>query len=314
MATANKKPESNVFKNSVQSLSHKRIRTIRLISQIAFFFLVNGAILGLSKIPFPAPIDFPAGAHFGTIWGGFDAIQYIMHEGQFPFLAFGIFFITGITIGKMTCGWVCPVGLWQDIISWFPSKKIKVSKPLNKDLQDIAGFFLWAAIILTAYIGIQNSLSGGRIIESIWTSIPYAFFDPGGTIFVTWFYAFFWKILPGQSGSTWGSTTNALGSLFFWKSIILLVITFVSLKVPRAYCRWMCPTGALLGYSSKSSILTVKRNPLKCVDGCHSCEEACPMGVPILDEDVSGISNSLCINCGNCVDACPEAMSFTIRL
>jgi polyferredoxin len=38
------------------------------------------------------------------------------------------------------------------------------------------------------------------------------------------------------------------------------------------------------------------------------------MDVPILDEDPNGISNTLCINCGNCIDACPDAMSFGFRI
>jgi polyferredoxin len=311
MATISKKPEETLLKNWANTLVHKRIRTLRLISQITFFFLLNGIILGLSRIPFPAPVSFPAGSPFGIVFGGFDAIQYTLAAGQFPFLVIGIFFITGATVGKFFCGWACPVGFWQDIVSLLPTRRWKPSKPLNRDMQELSGFILWLAILFTAFLGYQR-ISEGNIDENVFTRIPYGVIDPAGTLFVTLFYGFHWDVLPGDGGFL--DTLDSMGSYFLLKMVILLTVTFVSIKVPRAYCRWMCPTGALLGYTSKNSMLTIKRNPLKCKDDCRACETACPMDVPILDEDPNGISNTLCINCGNCIDACPDAMSFGFRI
>ena len=291
-------------------MSHKRIRTLRLISQVTFLLVLNGVILGLSRIPFPAPVSIPAGSPFGVVWGGFDAIQYILSTGSFPFLVIGIFFITGATVGKFFCGWACPVGFWQDIVAVFPVKRWKPSKPVNRDFQELSGFIMWIAVIFTAFVGYQR-VSEGNIEENMWTRIPYGVIDPAGTIFVTLFYAFFWNILPGDDLF---DAVDSMGWIFIWKMLVLLIVTYTSMKVPRAYCRWMCPTGALLGYASKNSILTVKRDPLKCRDDCRDCEDACPMGVPISEEDPEGIRNTLCISCGNCIDACPDAMSFGFRL
>lgn len=305
--------QTSNFSNLFNGLSNKRIRTIRLISQISMFFIINGVIFGLSRIPFPVPFVMPAGAPFGITWGGLDAIQFILAQGQFPFFVFGLFFLTGATVGKFFCGWGCPVGFWQDFLAIFPMKKWKISKPDNKAFQDISGFLLWFVLIFTAWVGFQSTQ--GSVAVNYWTRIPYAVIDPAGTLMVTLFYAFFWKILPGDDlGNSFGSIVDSMGFIFILKMSILLIITLVSMKVPRAYCRWICPTGALLGYISPNSILTVKRDTLKCVSGCTKCEDACPMGVPLLDEDPDGISNSLCINCGNCIDACPDAMSFTLRL
>lgn len=311
MATA-KEQQTFTFSNLIGGLSNKRIRTIRLISQITMFFVINGVILGLSRIPFPAPIAMPAGAPFGIMWGGLDAIQFIFAQGQFPFLVFGIFFLTGATVGKLFCGWACPVGFWQDFLSVFPVKKWKISKPDNKAFQEFSGFLLWFVIIFTAWVGYQSTQ--GSVSVNYWTRIPYAVIDPAGTLMVTLYYAFFWDLLPGDKpNDAFSSLVDAMGLIFIVKMTILLAITLISMKVPRAYCRWVCPTGALLGYVSGNSILTVKRDPIKCEDGCNKCEAACPMDVPLLDEDPGGVSNSLCISCGNCIDACPDAMSFGFR-
>ncbi|MHA2032642.1 MAG: 4Fe-4S binding protein [Candidatus Kariarchaeaceae archaeon] len=312
MATS-KSSQDNFFVNWANALSARRIRTLRLISQIIMFVIINGVIIGLSRIPFPAPIAMPAGAPFGIVWGGIDAIQYMLAIGQFPFFVFGLFFITGATVGKFFCGWACPVGFWQDMLSWFPTKKWKISKPDNKAFQEISGFILWFILLFTAWVGYQTTK--GDVAVNYWTRMPYAVIDPAGTMMVTLFYAFFWDILPGDApDEAFGSIVDSMGFIFILKMLVLLIISLISMKVPRAYCRWICPTGALLGYVSSNSILTVKRDPIKCVDGCNACEAACPMGVPLLDEDPSGISNSLCINCGNCIDACPDAMSFGFRL
>lgn len=311
MATKSKLFDKDLISGWFNSLKHKRIRSLRLISQITFFILLNGVIVGLSKIPFPAPISLPAGSPFASVFGGLDAIQFILSSGSFPFLAFGVFFITGATVGKFFCGWACPVGFWQDILSWFPLSKIKISKPNNKSFQFVGQLLLILSLALTALIGTRRA-GGEDLITELWTSVPYGVVDPAGTMFVTWFYAFFWGVLPGESG--FSATLDTLGTLFFVKTIILFIIAGISLKVPRAYCRWVCPTGALLSPISKHSILTIKRNPVKCVDGCTKCEDICPMGVPILDESPAGIAHELCINCGNCVDVCPDAMSFGLRL
>ncbi|MCY3410950.1 MAG: 4Fe-4S binding protein [Candidatus Heimdallarchaeota archaeon] len=296
--------------DQIKSLAHKRIRIIRFAVQVTFFFVLNGVILGLSRIPFPVPISFPAGSPFGIVFGGLDAIQYILSSGKFPFLAFGVFFLTGSLVGKLFCGWVCPVGLWQDLLSWFPSTKIKLSKPNNEALQGIGQLFLFLALILTGLVGTRQA-RGENLVTELWTRIPYGVIDPAGTMFITWYYAINWDLFPGDG---FFDAMEQLGTLFFVKTLILFLIAAISIAVPRAYCRWICPTGVLLSPFSKHSVLTIKRNPVKCESGCSRCEDVCPMQVPILEEPSSGISNELCINCGNCVDECPDALSFGIRV
>ncbi len=313
MSTKNSNPENNIIKEWLAVLPSKRIRTLRLVSQITFFLLFNGVIFGFSRTNFPLPVVLPPGAPYATFWGGFSALQYILANGQFPFLVLGVFFLTGSLFGKLTCGWACPIGFWQDFLSMFANlgfvEKLKVSRPTNKELQDIGGFFLWGSVIITGFFGLQR-LNGDLTGGEFWTFIPYGVIDPAGTMFVTFFYALIWGVFD-LSGN--GSLLDNLDLLFFVKSIVLVIFTYVSIKIPRAYCRWICPTGALLGYTSGNSLIAIKRNAAKCVDGCNACEKACPTDVPITEENPDGIENNLCISCGNCVDTCPDAMSFGFR-
>lgn len=303
-------PEENFVITWFKSLNTKRIRILRFLSQVGFFILINGAFLGLARLPIPAPIHMPPGSPYATVWGGFSAIQFLLSAGQFPFFAIGIFFLTGGLVGRLFCGWVCPVGFWQDILSWLPTEKWKISRPTNEAWKDFAGILMWSSVVFAIFIGWRR-LNEPFLIDNFASRMPFDAFDPAGTLFATWYYIMSWDVIPGDDGF-FGGLFN-LGNLALLKTAIFLLVSFISIKVPRAYCRWICPTGALLGYCSKYSALTVKRDPLKCQDGCRKCEDACPMDIPITEYGLEGINDSLCTSCGNCIDACPDAMSFGIR-
>lgn len=305
-----KKSEPSKLSTWINKILHKRIRLFRFISQLTFFVLINGVFLGIAKLPLPVPIHVPTGSPFATVWGGFTAIQFLLSQGQFPFLALGVFFITGSLVGKLFCGWVCPVGFWQDLLAMIPAKKIKISKEDNRTYQEISGFIMWLAIGITIIFGLRR-LSNPGLIDDFWTRMPFDAFDPAGALFVTWYYILSWNIFPGTDYLV---ALKSLDNLVLFKSVILLAVSFAAIKIPRFYCRWICPTGALLGYCSKYSALKVTRNPLKCVDNCKECESACPMGVPISEYGLEGITDTMCISCGDCIDACPDAMAFTLKV
>ena len=55
-------------------------------------------------------------------------------------------------------------------------------------------------------------------------------------------------------------------------------------------------------------------NKNRCASGCDKCEKACPTQVPILDYD-KDVTNKMCINCGECIDACKEgALKLKFRI
>lgn len=314
MSTANN-PETNFFADWLNTLSHKRIRMLRLLTQITFFIILNGAFLKLKRMPLPLPVHLPPGSPYAIAWGGFSAIQFILSSGQFPFFALGIFFITGAISGRLFCGWVCPVGFWQDILDFVGSisriPKFQVTRKTDEGFKEIPMTLAVAAFVWSSWMGISR-LKGELVADNAFSRMIFDAVDPAGTLFVTWFYAIFWKVVPGKDSffSDVGSDLNFV----IFNSIVLVAVLIMSLKVPRFYCRYICPTGALLGYCSQASLLTIKRNPLNCEEGCRECERACPMKVPLTEFGLEGISDQACIQCGDCIDKCPEALSFGIRI
>jgi polyferredoxin len=83
-----------------------------------------------------------------------------------------------------------------------------------------------------------------------------------------------------------------IGALFF-TSILL------NLKIPRFYCRFICPLGALFGLLSRYAVWRIGKTDAKCAE-CLMCEKDCegacsPSGRMILSE---------CVLCLNCIKAC----------
>ena len=314
MVTKSSNPDLNIFERFYNAVIHKRIRVFRLASQIFFFLVFNGVIIGLSRTAIPVPVVLPPSAPFSTAWGGFEALQYVLTRGQFPFLVLGMFFLTGALVGRFFCGWACPFGLYQDMLSWIPAKKSKVPRPLNRDLQELAWYIIGFSLMAAFFVGLQR-YQGQTVQEGDYTSIPFGPFDPAGFMFVQLFYIL--KLGLITSWDTFKDVFKLPGGFYTGlRALIFIGVSILAIKVPRAYCRWMCPTGAILGYCGKYSMLGVSRDPIKCEANCSACEDACPMGVPILDYSGGRINDTLCINCGACIDACGEtqAIKFVINV
>jgi hypothetical protein len=75
-----------------------------------------------------------------------------------------------------------------------------------------------------------------------------------------------------------------------------------SLVYERFFCKYLCPTGALLGLLSRVSLLNIKRDAATCID-CGRCNVTCMMNVPVATADV--VTSSECISCNECVNVCP---------
>ncbi len=75
----------------------------------------------------------------------------------------------------------------------------------------------------------------------------------------------------------------------------------------RFYCRYFCPSGAVISFFNKASMLSLYKDQGKCTK-CNYCVTACPMRIQALkDEDIDyEIRNRECIYCLDCIDACPE--------
>jgi ferredoxin-type protein NapH len=169
--------------------------------------------------------------------------------------------------GRAFCAYICPASLL-----FFSIARLRLWLGrwfLFPDLSLHRGFS-WG--ILAGGLGLALWTGHG-----VWTLIlPY--FALGQTLF---------------HGIAMGTLSIALGSL--------LVFAALDFFFGRQFtCRHVCPTGRLLGFIGRKSVLSIRREATACVSACNRCAEVCPMQIsPKLDHTVD------CSACGECMVICP---------
>ncbi len=74
----------------------------------------------------------------------------------------------------------------------------------------------------------------------------------------------------------------------------------------RAFCKYLCPSSAILRLTSRWAILKMTANRALC-NGCGACSRICPMDIDVARFAVQGgrIESGDCILCQNCAHTCP---------
>ena len=95
--------------------------------------------------------------------------------------------------------------------------------------------------------------------------------------------------------------------------IVLGVILLSSLFVERAWCKYACPFGALVGLTNFFSVFKIRRNPSTCIS-CNACTRACPMNIDVAVKKT--VLNHQCIRCGICTseDKCPVPATCEMKV
>jgi polyferredoxin len=102
---------------------------------------------------------------------------------------------------------------------------------------------------------------------------------------------------------------------FFWGTLLgVLFGVVVALNFFRArfWCRYVCPTGALLGLVGTNSTVQISVDPDRCND-CMTCVMACQGGAD--PKGAKGWKPAECVYCWNCQSSCPkDAISFNFNV
>lgn len=201
-----------------------------------------------------------------------------------PMYVLGILMLFGLTLGRTICGFLCPAGLLQEWLHKIPTPKVgkgRVTRALS-----------WLKyIILAVFV----------VIIPLWYALQRypvpafcKYICPVGT---------FEGAVGLLSNPVNEDKFSMLGVLFTRKFVILIAIVAACIFVYRAFCRFLCPLGAIYGLFARVALIGVKVDVPKCTD-CGRCVGHCRM-------DVKRVGDHECIHCGECIDVCPtKAISF----
>lgn len=191
-----------------------------------------------------------------------------------PYYILGILALFGLMLGRTICGFLCPVGLGQELLHKVKTPKLKKSR-YTRVLSYLKYILLIVCVIA---------------IPLMYQGIPAfcKYICPAGTF--------------GGAGGLLSNPANAdffdmLGYLFSWKFVLLVAFVVGSVFIYRFFCRFFCPLGAIYGFFNRIALIGVKLDKQKCID-CGLCVQTCQM-------DIKHVGDHECINCGACIPVCP---------
>ena len=262
------------------------LRKTRIILAFVVFILITGLFL-----------DFTGTLHR---WFGWLAkIQFL--PALLALNAAGICFLILLTgvFGRIYCSIICPLGIFQDIISWTSGKRKKKKYRFSySPAKSWLRYSILVVFIATFILGIGSLVallapysSYGRIAQNLLSPI-YIF---GNNILA--FAAERINSYTFYSKEIWirSLPTFIIAAATF---VILLVLAW---RNGRTYCNTICPVGTILSLLARFSWFKIRINKDKCTQ-CGLCSRSCKSAC--IDYKNHKVDYSRCVVCGDCIGKC----------
>lgn len=267
----------------VRARGMRRVRLARRVTQLFFVGLILVVAIRHQVDTAPGQPSVDAVCPFG----GFETLITWVTTGSFiskthpsNLVLMGAIVVATLLVGNTFCGWVCPFGAIQDAQTWL-RRKLKlpaVELPGQVDRVLRWGRFLVLALVL--YLSVTTA--------RLW----FADHDPYVQLF-----GLHWLFEPDPTVMWVGWTIT----------VVVLLLTFV---IERAWCRYLCPLGAVFSVLGVFSVFRIRRSATTCTD-CTVCDKPCP--VHIEPSKAKPFVSTDCIGCMDCVAACPVKNSLKVE-
>jgi len=220
---------------------------------------------------------------------------------SFAGIGFLVVILLSLLYGRVYCSTVCPLGIYQDVVSWLRRKLsrrkriFRFGKPYNVMRYSI--LILSILVFLAGNILLLNLLDPysnfGRIVVSL--------VKPAAAEINN----FLAKALASRS-IFWLNPVELRAVNPFtliYPSAILILVTWMSFFHGRLYCNTICPVGTFLGFLSRYSLFKIRIDKVTC-DRCGKCSSSCKSQCINIKE--KEVDFSRCVGCFNCLSACPS--------
>jgi ferredoxin len=188
-------------------------------------------------------------------------------------------------LGRFFCGFACPLGAINQASGWVARRGLNLAGRVEANRHrwpQSLKYYLLAFLLALAWMG---SVQTGIIdpLPLLHRSVNLALAplaDPGGAL---------------SDGPRFYASTWLIG-------VVFLGVVGLNLVLPRFFCRFVCPLGALFGLLGRFSPWRIGKTADKCGD-CRICEEYCEGACRPSGQFIAGE----CVLCMNCLHRCPAS-------
>jgi len=240
----------------------QRVTLWRRITQIAALALTGEwLVIGWLRCPFPVPFVSCTSCPLTECPG-----RYL----QVPIIV-GLV-LSSLLGGRLFCGWACPMGFVEDLLSKLPRLRALAS-PAFTAVERWLKLLRYPALALVVLLVFRLHDVPGR---------PYPYVVRSSSV------------LNMEAVGT----AVALGAAHYRVRLwVLASVLVLSLVVTRFWCRYLCPLGAILGVFNKVSLIAIRRKQ-EDLPRCGTYPRDC------VQHTMPGTTD--CIMCGECVQGCPR--------
>jgi ferredoxin len=247
----------------------------------------------------------------------------------------GLLVAMSLILGRFFCGWLCPFGLYMDVLSRLRKalrfKHLSFSDKNNAKLAQ-SRYIIIAVFLILSVIFASYAIFGTEIVPGTKPGGP-AGTESGIVSFVNEPFCLVCPMRPlciivqmGLGYLNWSYIQHIIYGPFWIEGFyitsiniaVLVAITILALAYRRFWCR-ICPLGGLTALMStfkpfKQVALTkLTKNEQKCTK-CGVCKRVCPTQATQMYEYKGGdVTDSRCILCARCVEICPYEGALELK-
>ena len=194
-----------------------------------------------------------------------------------------------IILGRFFCGWLCPFGSLHHFVGFLAhrNKPAEQKLRLNKyrKAQCIKYFVLVFLLAMAAFPSLAATLQTGLL-------------DPIPLVTRSFNLVL---VAIADAAVNFVSVNQRLYEGAWFIFAIFLTALLLNLLIPRFYCRFICPLGALFGLIGRFAIWRIGKNQSPC-SNCRLCETHCEGACAPADS----IRITECVLCFNCRADCKK--------
>ncbi|MCK5861185.1 MAG: 4Fe-4S binding protein [Candidatus Hydrogenedentes bacterium] len=226
-----------------------------------------------------------------------------------------------LTLGRIFCGWICPLGAVHNIMTWFNRKQHR-KRESRSSWQRMKYALLLSLLVMALsgvhWIGIFDPMS--LLYRSLTIfgepAVQYSIEDSATSVYrsdphigsfqitrVTEPVYVFFRDNIFQAPRPVFEGSALIAALF----ILILALNLIR---PRFWCRYICPLGGMLGFLAMKPLLRLNNDTDAC-NNCGKCARTCPAAAQP-DQPDNWLPTE-CFTCWNCVAVCDQnALSFVL--